>query len=112
VVACDVEELTGHALHATPESVDEGGARRPILKCRDGVVVDRAGELGAALGEASYVLTETLPGCCLQLRSSHCLPGRMYVPWKLLTKTRHKSVQSLILPRGKCSSHVHAESPR
>jgi hypothetical protein len=21
-------------------------------------------------------------GCCLQLRSSHCLSGRVYVPWK------------------------------
>jgi hypothetical protein len=50
------------------------------------------------------------PGCCLQLRSSHCLPGRVYVPWKLPTKTRRGSVQSLILSRGKCSSHVRAES--
>jgi hypothetical protein len=61
MVARDVEELTGRAWHAIPEPVDEGGARRPILKCRDGVVVGRAGELGAVLGEAPYVLTETLP---------------------------------------------------
>jgi hypothetical protein len=38
------------------------------------------------------------------------LSGRMYVPWKLSTKTRRRSVQSLILSRGKCSSHVRAES--
>jgi hypothetical protein len=28
----------------------------------------------------------------LQLRSSHCLPGRMYVPWKLPMKTRRMLV--------------------
>ena len=26
------------------------------------------------------------PGCCLQLRGSHCLPGRVYVPWKFRRK--------------------------
>jgi hypothetical protein len=77
VVARDVEELTGCARHAASESVNEGRARRAVLECRDGVVVDRTGELGATLGEASYVLTEALPGCCLQLRNSHCLPWRM-----------------------------------
>jgi hypothetical protein len=61
VVARDIEEFTSRTRHATPESVDEGGTRHPVLKCRDGVVVGRAGELGAALGEASYVLAETLP---------------------------------------------------
>jgi hypothetical protein len=52
------------------------------------------------------------PDCCLQLRSSHCLLGRMWVPWKLPTKTRRRSVQSLILSRGRCSSYVCAELPR
>jgi hypothetical protein len=77
VVACDVEEFTGRARHATSESVDEGGAGRSVLKHRDGIVVRRARELGAVLGEASYVLAKTSPGYCWQLRSSHCLPGRM-----------------------------------
>jgi hypothetical protein len=61
VVARDVEELAGHAGHAAPESVDEGRARRAVLKRRDGIVIGRTGELGAALGEASYVLVEALP---------------------------------------------------
>jgi hypothetical protein len=61
VVARDVEELTGRARHAASESVDEGRARRAVLERQDGVIVGRTGELGAALGEASYVLAETLP---------------------------------------------------
>jgi hypothetical protein len=42
--------------------MDEGGTRRFVLKHRDGVVVGCAGELGAALGEAPYVLVKALPG--------------------------------------------------
>jgi hypothetical protein len=61
VVARDVEELAGRARHAAPESVDDGRARRAILERRNGIIVSRTGELGAALGEASYVLAETLP---------------------------------------------------
>jgi hypothetical protein len=61
VVGRDVKEFTSRTRHVTPELVDEGGTRRPVLKRRDGVVVCRAGELGAALGEVSYVLAETLP---------------------------------------------------
>jgi hypothetical protein len=52
------------------------------------------------------------PAYCLQLRSSHCLSGRVYMPWNMPTKTQRRSVQSLILSRGKCSSHVRAESSR
>jgi hypothetical protein len=77
VVARDVEELAGRARHAAPKSLDEGHARCAVLECRDGVVVGRTGEHGATLGEVSYVLAKTSPGYCLQLRSSHCLPGRM-----------------------------------
>jgi hypothetical protein len=77
VVARDAEELAGRVRHAASELVDEGRARRAVLKHQDGIVVGRTGELGATLGEAPYVLAETLPGCCLQLRSSHCLPRRM-----------------------------------
>jgi hypothetical protein len=61
MIACNVEELTGRTRHATPKSVDEGSAHHPVLKCQDNVVVGRAGKLGAAVGEASYVLVKTLP---------------------------------------------------
>jgi hypothetical protein len=77
VVARDVEELVGRARHAVPESVDEGRARRAVLEHRDGVVVCRAGELGAALGEASYVLAETLPRLLLAVAQLPLLAGRM-----------------------------------
>jgi hypothetical protein len=75
VVARDVEELMGRAWHATLESVDEGGACHPVLKCRDGVIVGRAGELGAALGEAPYVLAETLPRLLLAVAQLPLLAG-------------------------------------
>jgi hypothetical protein len=58
------------------------------------------------------VLMQTFSSCFLHLCSSHCLPGRVYVPWKFLTKTLRRSVQSLTLSRGRCSSHVRAESLR
>jgi hypothetical protein len=61
VVACDVEEFPCRTWHATLEPVDEGGVRRPVLKCRYGVVIGRARELGVVLGEVSYVLVKTLP---------------------------------------------------
>jgi hypothetical protein len=61
VVARDVEELAGHARHASPESMDEGRARRAVFERRDDVVVGRTVELGAVLGEVPYVLTEALP---------------------------------------------------
>jgi hypothetical protein len=60
MIAHDVEEFPRRAWHATPKSMDEGGTRRRVLEHRDGVVVGRAGELGAALGEASYVLAKAL----------------------------------------------------
>jgi hypothetical protein len=75
VVAHDVEELAGRARHAASESVDEGCARRAVLERRDGVVVDRTSELGAALGEASYVLTETLPRLLLAVTWLPLLAG-------------------------------------
>jgi hypothetical protein len=59
VVAHDVEEFASRARHAAPEPVDEGRARRAVLERRDGIVVGGTGELGAALGEASYVLVES-----------------------------------------------------
>jgi hypothetical protein len=75
VVAHDVKDLAGRARHATPKLVYEGGAGRPVLKCRDGVVVGRAGDLGAALGEASYVLAETLPRLLLAVAQLPLLAG-------------------------------------
>jgi hypothetical protein len=53
--------------HAASESVDEGLTRHAILECRDGIVVGRTGELNAALGEAQYVLAETLPRLLLAI---------------------------------------------
>jgi hypothetical protein len=41
--------------------MDEGRACRAVLERRDGVIVGHTRELGAALGEALYVLAEALP---------------------------------------------------
>jgi hypothetical protein len=40
--------------------VDKGLTRGTILESGDDLGVDRVGELSAALGEATYVVTETL----------------------------------------------------
>jgi hypothetical protein len=58
MVARNVEELQGRTRHAASESVDEGGAGRAILKCRDGTIVGCTGKLGAVLGEAPDVLAQ------------------------------------------------------
>jgi hypothetical protein len=55
--------------------MDEGGARRTVLKRRDGTVVCCAGELGARLGEASYVLAKTLPRLLLAVTQLPLLSG-------------------------------------
>jgi hypothetical protein len=60
VVAHDVEELAGRTRHAVPKSVDEGSAGCAILEHRDGVLVGRTGEFGAALREALNVLAQAL----------------------------------------------------
>jgi hypothetical protein len=75
MVAYDVEELAGRAGHAAPKSMDEGRARRAVLECRDGIVVSRTGELGATLGEASYVLAEALPRLLLVVAQLPLLAG-------------------------------------
>jgi hypothetical protein len=75
VVARDVEELAGRARHAAPESVDEGHARRAVRERRDGVIVGRTGELSVALGEASYVLVETLSRLLLAVAQLPLLAG-------------------------------------
>jgi hypothetical protein len=75
VVARDVEELTSHARHAAPESVDEGRAGHDVLEHRDGVVVGRTRELGAVLGEVPYVLTETFPRLLLAIAQLPLLAG-------------------------------------
>jgi hypothetical protein len=77
VVARDVEELVGRARHVTPESVDEGRARRAVLERRNGVVVGRTGSSVQRLEKRCMYSRRLSPGCCLQLRSSYCLPGRM-----------------------------------
>jgi hypothetical protein len=75
VVARDVEEFASRARHAMPESVDEGCACRAVLERRDGVIVSRAGELGVALGEASYVFAETFPQLLLVVAQLPFLAG-------------------------------------
>jgi hypothetical protein len=75
MVAHNVEELMGHTRHATPDPVDQGGAHRFVLKLRDVVVIGRTGELGAALGEASYVLAKALPGLLLAVAQLPLLAG-------------------------------------
>jgi hypothetical protein len=52
----DVEELPISLVRAAPESMDEGGAGRAVLKHRDGIIVHRVGKLGAVLGEAPDVV--------------------------------------------------------
>jgi hypothetical protein len=98
--------------HAMPESMDEGGARRAVLKRRDGVVVCRAGELGAVLGEASYVLAETPPWLLLAVTQLPLLAGVHVCALEVVDEDPTQVVQSLILSRGKWSSHMRAESPR
>jgi hypothetical protein len=75
VVDHDVEELASRAGRAAPESVDEGRARHAVLEHRDGVIVGRTGELGAALGEALYVLAEALPRLLLAVAQLPLLAG-------------------------------------
>jgi hypothetical protein len=77
VIARDVEELAGCARHAAPESMDEGRTRHAVLERRDGVVVGRTWELGAALGEALYVLAEALPRMLLAVTQLPLLAGCM-----------------------------------
>jgi hypothetical protein len=55
--------------------MDDGGTRRPVLKRLDCVIVGRAGELGAALGEASYVLAKALPRLLLAVAQLPLLAG-------------------------------------
>jgi hypothetical protein len=87
VVARDVEELTGHAWRATTELVDEGDARRPVLKRRVASLSVAPVSSVQRLEKRRLYSWRLSPGCCLQLRNSHCLLGHMYVPWKLPTKT-------------------------
>jgi hypothetical protein len=77
MVARDVKELAGRARHAALELVDDGCARCAVLEHRDGVVVGRTGELGAVLGEASYVLAETLPRLLLAVAQLPLLARHM-----------------------------------
>jgi hypothetical protein len=112
MVACDVEELVGRAWYATPELMEKGGACCPILKCRDGIVVGHAGELGAALREASYVPAETLPRLLLAVVQLSLLAKARVCALEVADDDSTQSVQSLILSRGNCSSHVRAGSLR
>jgi hypothetical protein len=111
VIAHDVEELAGRARHAAPKSVDEGRARRAVLERRDGVIVSRTGELGATLGEASYVLVETLSRLLLAVAQLPLL-AEAHVSALEVPHEDRRLVQSWILSCGWCSSHVRAESPR
>jgi hypothetical protein len=112
VVASNVEELSSRTGHAASESVDEGGAGRVVLECRGGVVVGRVGKFSATLGEASDVLAQALPWLLLAVAQLPLLVGARVRALEVPTNTWHRSVQSLIMSRGRCSSHVREESPR
>jgi hypothetical protein len=75
MVARNVKELPRGLRCAASESVDEGGAGRAVLQCRDGVVVSCAGKLGATLGEASDVLAQALLGLLLAIAQLPLLAG-------------------------------------
>jgi hypothetical protein len=75
VIARDVEEFPRRARHEMPESMDEVGTRRPVLECRDDIVVGCTGELGVALEEAPYVLAKALPGLLLAVEQLPLLAG-------------------------------------
>jgi hypothetical protein len=77
VVARDVEELAGHARHAAPESMDERRARRAILEAEMASLSVAPGSSVQHLEKRRIYSRRLSPGCCLQLCSSHCLPGRM-----------------------------------
>jgi hypothetical protein len=55
--------------------MNEGGASHVILKCRDGVIVHRAGKLGTVLGEAMDVLTQALLRLLLAVAQLPLLAG-------------------------------------
>jgi hypothetical protein len=77
VVARDVEELAGHARHAVPESMDEGRARHAILEAEMVSLSVAPGSSVQHLEKRRIYSRRLSSGCCLQLHSSHCLPGRM-----------------------------------
>ena len=49
---------------------------------------------------------------CQQFLRSHGFLGRVYVPWKFLTKISFRSAQLWIRLGGRCSNHVLAELAR
>jgi hypothetical protein len=51
-------------------------------------------------------------GFCYQFFKSQGLPGRTYVPWKLLVKISLKSSQLPIMFHGRWSSRPYPESAR
>jgi hypothetical protein len=110
VVACDVEEFSCRTRHATPEPVDEGGVRHPVVKRRDGVVISRAKELGAALGEASYVLVKTLPRLLLAVAQLPLLAGAHVRALKVSDEDPTKISPVLDLVARQMLGHVRAES--
>jgi hypothetical protein len=61
MVAHNVEEPPRGSRCAAPKSMDEGRPGHAIIERRDGVVVRRTGKFGAVIGEASDVLTQSLP---------------------------------------------------
>jgi hypothetical protein len=60
VVSGQVKEFLNGLRLDSPYPVDKGPARGTILESCDDLVVGRIGELGVALGEAAYVVAETL----------------------------------------------------
>jgi hypothetical protein len=59
MVGRDIEKLPSSFRGPTPQLVDDGGVGSVVMERRDGVVVGRAGELDAALGEEPDVVAQT-----------------------------------------------------
>jgi hypothetical protein len=102
MVSCDVEELPSGTGHAHPNRWIREVQVVPSWNTKMASLFVVLGSSVQHLEKRRMYSHRLSPGICLQLRSSHCLLGRVYMPWKLPTKTRRRSAQSWISPRGKC----------
>jgi hypothetical protein len=80
VLGGDIQELPRRARGLTAERLDECFAHRAADEGIDHVGVGDVGELVALLGEGLDYSQRVSSALCLQLRRSHELPGRVYIP--------------------------------